>query len=153
MNSEELVRRIMSVLREMSLLSEINAAPLDGDRISHSASQSSAPPGAVLQGRRDLRDLSLATYWDARFKLVKGNERRLLTFLYLAERDLAAAQRRQPMADPHESRAIRERRVLLAYEGMSPLEAALAEGCSESWIRKTRRANRRDSQNGELLLS
>lgn len=149
MEPDVLVRRIQTVLREMSVLSEVSAAPLDGDRITGGGTKSAPPPGAVFHDSRDLRDLSLAVYWDSRFKLVRGNEHKLMTFLYLAERDLARAQRRQPQADPHETREVRERRVLLAYQGMSPLEAALAEGCSESWIRKTRRSHRRDPQSGE----
>lgn len=149
MELDILVMRIRTVLREMSVLSEVSAAPLDTDRISGGEAKSAPPPGASLARTRDLRDLSLAAYWDSRFKLVRGDTHKLMTFLYLAERDLARAQRRQPQADPHESREAREKRVVLAYQGMSPLEAALAEGCSESWIRKTRRSHRRDPQSGE----
>jgi hypothetical protein len=142
----ELVRRIKDVLREMSLLSETSAVRLDSDRVSGGGNKSSPPPG-VRFGGRDLRDLSLATYWLERFKSCRTDDQRLV-FVLLAERDLARARRRQPTHDPHEARDAREKRVLLQYEGLSPIEAALAEDCSESWIRKVRSAHDLDPQWG-----
>ena len=143
-----MVRRIKAVLRELSMLMESSAARLDGDRVSGGGSKSAPPPG-VRFGDRDLRDLSLATYWFEKFKGARTDDQRLV-FILLAERDLARAKRRQPTHDPHESREVRERRVLLQYEGLLPIEAALAEDCSESWIRKVRNTHDRDPQTGSV---
>jgi hypothetical protein len=147
MTGHELVRRIQKVLLDLSVLSEVGAVRLDSDRVRGSGSRSSPPPGV---GARDLRDVSLAAFWRQRFHAGYGNEGRLLVLCLLAERDLARAQRRQPGPDPHETRESRERRVLVAYEGLSPLEAALAEDCSESWIRKVRNTHERDPADGSL---
>lgn len=142
----ELVRRIQKVLRELSLLSESPAARLDGDRVSGGGSKSTPPPG-VRFGGRDLRDLSLATFWLARFRSCRTDDQRMVMCL-LAERDLARAKRRQPARDPHETPAERESRVVLQYEGLSPLEAALAEDSSENWIRAIRVRRERDAETG-----
>jgi hypothetical protein len=146
-SNRELVQRIRDVLRAMSILSESSAVRLDGDRVSGGGSKSAPPPGTRF-GARDLRDLSLATYWDQRFKAARGDVNRLTTLVLLAERDLARAKRRPPAKDPHESVEDRESRVLLQYEGLTPLEAALVEDCSEIWIRAVRGKHERDAQTG-----
>lgn len=147
MTNEELVKRVRDVLRAMTVLSEAGTAKMDGDRISGSGTKSQ-PPKGVRFGRRDLRDLSLADYWDDRFKRAKGDVDKIHIFLYLAERDLARARRRQPIRDPHETREEREARIIDQYEGLTPIEAALAEDCTEAWIRRVRLDNGRDPGSG-----
>lgn len=141
MTDLELVERIVGVLREMTLLSEASAAPMDADRVSGGGAGKSQPPRGVRFGRRaDMRDLSLATYWRDKLVEAKGKKRQQITFLYLAELDLERARRRAADRDPHESKEVRERRVLDLYDGLTDMEAALAEDCSESYIRKVRAA-------------
>lgn len=138
MTDLELVTRTRDVLREMTLLSETPAIKLDADRVSGGGSKSSPPP-QVRFGRRDMRDLSLATYWRDKLVAAKGNRRAQITFLYLAELDLERARVRSPARDPHETSDAREERILTMYDGLSDMEAALAEDCSESYIRKVRK--------------
>lgn len=119
----------------------------DGDRVSGGGSKSSPPPGMRF-GRRDLRDLSLAEYWAARFVSVRGDPRRLEYFLYLAESDLRRAHARQEPRDPHEGLEARATRIMEQYEGLSPVEAAVGEDSSEVYIRALRANNGRDPDTG-----
>lgn len=141
MTDRELVDRIRVVLREMTLLSEVDAVKLDSDRVSGGAASGKSPPrGVRFGGRRDMRDLSLATYWRDKLVGARGRRHQQITFLYLAELDLERVRRRALPRDPHESKEARERRIVELYDGLSDLEAALAEDCSESYIRKVRSA-------------
>lgn len=135
------------VMRDMSLLSEAKAVRYDTDRVKGSASKSAPPPGFRVN-RRDLRDLSLAEFWSARFNQAQGDLGKLEFFLYLAERDLAQAKRRVEPVDPHETAGARSARVIRQYEGLSALEAAVAEGCTERWIRVTRMEENCDPETG-----
>lgn len=136
--------RASRLLTEMSLLSEVGAVQHGSGR---GGAARSAPPPGVRFGGRDLRDLSLATYWQARFESARSHDQ-LVGFLLLAERDLARAQRRQPDARGAESREAREERIVEDYAGLSAVEAALIEGCSESAIQKARKRHGRDPQHG-----
>lgn len=141
MTDLELVERIRVVLRDLSLLSESSAVRMDADRVSGSGGGKSSPPRGVRFGsRRDWSDVSLASYWQDKLVSARGRRHQQLTFLYLAELDLNRAKRRAPQRDPHESKEAREARILGMYDGLSDLEAALAEDCSESYIRKVRSA-------------
>jgi hypothetical protein len=146
-DQRELVARITGCLRAMSTLSEASAArPSSGSMRPHA--KSTPPPGVVFGNRRDLRDLSLHEYWKGKFAMAKGNVAQLEVFLFLAERDLARVLRRFDGPPRHETREQREARCLEQYEGMSPLEGALAEGCSEGWFRKIRKAAGVDQATG-----
>lgn len=139
MTDLELVQRIRDVLRQLTLLSESSAVKMDADRVTGGGGGKSQPPRGVRFGnRRDMRDLSMATYWRDKLVGAKGNRHRQITFLYLAELDLERAKRRPPSRDPHETPEVREKRIVDLYDGLSDMEAALAEGCSESYIRKVR---------------
>lgn len=146
MNSNEMARRIRGVLRDMTMLSEARGTSYDGDRVKGGGSKSAPPPG-VRFGQRDLRDLSLAEYWGDRFR--KAKDRRTVEFfLYLAERDLSNALRRPETRDPHEGLETRANRICEAYEGLSALEAAVAEDSTEIYIKSIRIKNDRDSETG-----
>lgn len=143
----DLASRIRGVLRDLSVLSETPAIRYDGDRVQGGGSKSAPPPG-VRHGRRDLRDLSYAEYWGDRFRKAHGDLDKLTFFLYLAERDLADARKRPTPVDPHETPTARAARILEQYEGLSALEAAVAEGVTELWIRATRLNNDCDPETG-----
>lgn len=147
MRATDLVDRIRYVLREMSMLSESPAMRYDGDRVSGGESKS-APPRGVRFGSRDLRDLSLAEFWNDRFRKVRGDTFKLTYFLYLAELDLAKAKRRHEPANPHENADVREARVIDQYQGLDALEAAVIEDCTEVWLRKIRMKHERDPDTG-----
>lgn len=142
-----LALRIRGVLRDMTFLSESRGSRIDTDRVSGGTSKST-PPSGVRFGRRDLRDLSLAEYWSHRFNAARGNERTLEFFLYLAERDLRQAKVRIEPRDPHETLVDRAERIVTQYEGLSPLEAAVAEDSTEMYIRSTRINNEREPETG-----
>lgn len=137
MLTTELRDRWATVLREMSTISEAPAIRYDGDRVKGGGAKSAPPPG-VRFNRRDMRDLSLASYWKQRFDVGRGDERKLTVFLYLAELDLQKARVRSTVRPPHETTQERSERVLRQYEGLTALEAALAEDCQENWIRRVR---------------
>jgi hypothetical protein len=143
----DLAVRVRGVLRDMSMLSEVAAVSYDGDRVQGGGSKSAPPPG-VRFGTRDLRDLSLAEYWAARFVSARGDAAKLEYFLYLAQQDLARARRRIEPRDPHEPKETRELRIIDQYEGLNPLEAAVAEDCSEMIIRRIRFEYGRDGETG-----
>lgn len=147
MEPTELVDRIRYVLRQMAVLSESDAIRYDGDRVKGGGSKSSPPPKVRLN-RRDLRDLSLAEFWNDRFQKVRGDQEKLTYFLYLAELDLAHAKRRPDFRDPHEGVDARERRVVEQYEGLTTLEACVIEGCEEVWLRRVRLKHERDPDTG-----
>lgn len=146
MTNLELVERIRTVLRELSLLSEGRALSYDGDRVQGGESKSAPPPGYG----RDLRELSLAAYWHKRFAKAKGNVERLTFFLYLAELDLHRHKFGVSIRDPHESKADRQARIVEDYEGMTDVEAALAEDCDPVHIRVARYDAGRDPGDGYL---
>lgn len=92
------------------------------------------------------KDLCLADFYAWQFGQVKEIARRRL-LCFLAERELDRRMRRQPQRlheDPNE----RAKRILAMYEGVSALEAAVFEDCSEAWIRKLRRENDHDQTLG-----
>lgn len=147
----ELATRIRGVLRDLSMLSGADAVHYDGDRLHGGGGGSkSQPPPGVRFGRRDLRDLSLAEYWGARFQSVRGDVEKLTFFLFLAERDLHAARHRVEPVDPHERAEDRIARVLEQYEGLSATEAAVVEGTEPVWIKAIRMRNERDPETGWL---
>ena len=128
--------RAKKVLGRMSMTSEAAASrPSQGIRAT--ASKSSPPPGAVLGHRKDLRDLSLYDYWHERFETAWYESGKLEAFVFLAERDLRRVTHRRVVRD--ETKEAREARILNEYAGLSNLEAALIEECSESYIRKVRK--------------
>lgn len=90
----------------------------------------------------------MAEYWGDRFTKARGDERKLTFFLYLAERDLRRAQRREEPRDPHEGLEARAQRIVDQYEGLSALEAAVAEDSTELYIRSIRLQNDRDPETG-----
>lgn len=147
MLTTELRDRWAKVLREMTVISEAPAIQYDGDRVKGGGAKSAPPPG-VRFGRRDLRDLSLAEYWRERYHFVRGDERKLTLFLYLAELDLQKARVRSPERNPHESIQDRMERVIGQYEGLTALEAALAEDCQQMWIRRVRMNAGRSPETG-----
>lgn len=150
-DNRELVARIRGVIRAMRLLTEVGAT--QGSDSAHVKPVSTPPRGAILRGRRqDLRDLSLADYWQDKFKSAHGNVRQLEVFLFLAERDLAAVLRRPEGKRKGETPPQREERCLVQYAGLTPAEAALAEDCSEGYIRKLRKGAGLDLVSGTLVV-
>lgn len=147
LTATELVTRIRAVLTDMMFLPEAAAVSYDGDRVKGGGSKSAPPPG-VRFGRRDLRDLSLSEYWRDRFTAARGDVSKLEFFLYLAERDLKTAKVKQEVRDPHESFQDRRARIVRQYEGLSPLEAAVAEGWTEVGIRNVRLEAQVDPETG-----
>lgn len=144
MTGPDLVRRIRAVLRELSLLPEGRAISYEGDRVQGGASKSAPPPGYG----RDLRETSLYAYWHKRFADSKGQVSKLQLYVYLAERDLDRHRHGVKRRDPHEPASERQLRIVNEYEGLSDLEASIAEDCDQIIIRVARAAHERDPFDG-----
>jgi hypothetical protein len=156
----ELDARIRDVLAKLATLSEVPAAS-----IGHSSP--SSDDDRQLPGGMSIRpsfgdypppkDRSLFDHYSWHFsRAVTDHQRRL--FLYLAEIDLAAREKRLPEQRTASQPGAQDRNtwILTAYVGWDPLHAAIAEThragyCSEANVRKVRTGDRRDPETGHPL--
>lgn len=141
---EILLARVRALLGELSLLSDVPAAALGRS----SASAESDQVGPRGEGT------SLFDVWAARFG-AEEDEGRVRTLVLLAERDLMLRRKRKPSVSVvEEDTAASEERILDWFEGVPADHAAIMESasgkgaCSAAYIRKVRRRNDRDPEEG-----
>lgn len=150
---EELQRMEADVLRRLELLSEGGTLDYDRPNLHRVHPSATPPPGysesAVLSPR-----ISLAGYHAVLLANAceRGTSSRLMA-IAAAEKDYELSLRRPPAyldADPDVNAHDRDE-AILRWVGKRPEEAAVWESCSYSYVRKVRRAHKRDQMTGEPL--
>ena len=125
----DLSNRLERMLMRMSLLSEgVVMTPGIG---SSSAQPSSTPP-PVIDSLKDMYEMMLSEVRP--FEL-----RKLRMICLMGEEELDIARNGPAKIRALESSKARAERILRMYQGWSPTEIAVAEDCSEGYIRKIRK--------------
>lgn len=148
--------RIQSVLSQLQMLSEADAAPISSMPGAPGSSHGAPPRGAQLGDTKQgppPKDRSLFDWYRWHFQEAKTDERKRL-LLYLAERDLDGRRHQSPQLrgkqGPEDESASMER-VVEWYQGVDALEVAVLEGVNVQHIYKARRKHKRNLSDGREL--
>ena len=165
--SSYLHEEIREVLVRLSTLSEAPASNFE-PRTSQSAPGSIVPMGASLRrdGRRPPpKDRSLFDWYVWQFQDAAEEPQRLLSLYLLAEREYQerrfhdarrvglrkGALTENDVQDGGAAERAAAERVIDWYEGLSALEVAINERTTEVWVKKARRQNGRNPDDGRPL--
>lgn len=165
-------QEIQDVLAKLSMLSEVSAASLE-PHTSGSATESSVP-GGVSQGdaitptdpdRPPPKERSLFDWYVWKFQRHADEPERLVSLLLLAERDYLSRRfhvarsielrsgqlTENDVMDGGKAERAAAERVCEWYVGLSPLAVAIEENVTEAWVKKARRQNGRNPDDGRPL--